>query len=570
MNIYINPEKSPAAIQAKATGSPISGLRFKRGANLNLSVVILGSTSASKLRFGIKAKGDYEGALLAYAAADNGITEADGTRFELSLAVSSEALNEAFNVGSGNAATAASISAVAEFAWQENGAERLSDTINTTLLNDIIRLATEAPEAAAGEYPAPDLVATKSWVNQLKASAAKAGLVLLEADAIIEGDHTAVALTAAGTIAIPLATASESGTVILGTDTPITGRNVLPVGKDASGKLAVNACGLSAFDSAKKAGFLGTEEEWVASLKGEQGEQGIQGNPGKDADIDEIVKRAVSEVTTAGTETRHSFTTTGADNAEFYWCEMSSAHVPTGQLTSLAVQCRNAAGKSMTTAACYLGVWEMDDSGTPILLGVSSNAATQTVGQPTRWSFDSIPLSGRAIRICLLPTQEADWLAGNLCFGARVSPCADSCCMVLTTPQAYLPQIEFTYEATLPRFAHVDHVSDESLHITEEERTRWDEINPTNQDACMYAIFWSQDASGNPITLNEILTAEDWSFLFTMPSLLSGSFALPLGEYALLVCRGNDAWNGNDLMLASGSCLSKFNHARYFNFPFGQ
>ena len=153
MNIYINPEKSPAAIQAKESGSPISGLRFKRGANLNLSVVVLGCTSASKLRFGIKAKGDYEGALLAYAEANNGITTDEGTRFELSLHVSSEALNNAFAVGSGNAATAATLSAVAEFAWQEDGAERLTDTINTTLLNDIIRLATEAPEAAAGEYP---------------------------------------------------------------------------------------------------------------------------------------------------------------------------------------------------------------------------------------------------------------------------------------------------------------------------------------------------------------------------------------------------------------------------------
>ena len=104
MNIYINPEKSPAAIQAKASGSPISGLRFKRGANLNLSVVVLGCTSASKLRFGIKAKGDYEGALLVYAAADNGITDEDGTRFELSLAVSSEALNACASASSATSA----------------------------------------------------------------------------------------------------------------------------------------------------------------------------------------------------------------------------------------------------------------------------------------------------------------------------------------------------------------------------------------------------------------------------------------------------------------------------------
>ena len=145
MNIYINSEKSPAAAQAKATGSPVSSLRLKRGANINLSVVILGSSGASKLRFGIKAKGNYEGALLAYAGASNGITTDEGTRFELSLHVSSEALNNALAVDSGNATAAASIPAVAEFAWQENGAERLSDTINTTLLNDIIRPSTDAP-----------------------------------------------------------------------------------------------------------------------------------------------------------------------------------------------------------------------------------------------------------------------------------------------------------------------------------------------------------------------------------------------------------------------------------------
>lgn len=183
MNIYINPEKSPAAVQAKASGSLVSSLRLKRGANLNLSVIVLGCSTASNLRFGIKAKGDYEGSLLAYAEATTGQATDEGMKFDLSLAVTSVALNEAFNVGSGNDTTAATIPAVAEFAWQEDGAERLTDTINTTFLNDIIRLATEAPEAAAREYPAPDLVATKSWVNPLKASAAQAGLVLLEADA---------------------------------------------------------------------------------------------------------------------------------------------------------------------------------------------------------------------------------------------------------------------------------------------------------------------------------------------------------------------------------------------------
>ena len=98
MNIYINSEKSPAAVQAKATGSPVSSLRLKRGANLNLSVVVMGSTTACNLRFGIKAKGDYEGSLLAYAEAATGQSTEEGMKFDLCLSVASVALNEAFDV----------------------------------------------------------------------------------------------------------------------------------------------------------------------------------------------------------------------------------------------------------------------------------------------------------------------------------------------------------------------------------------------------------------------------------------------------------------------------------------
>ena len=534
MNIYINPEKSPAAIQAKASGSPISGLRFKRGANLNLSVVVLGCTSASKLRFGIKAKGDYEGALLVYASADNGITEEDGTRFELSLAVSSEALNTAFNVGSGNAATAASISAVAEFAWQENGAERLTDTINTTLLNDIIRLATDVPEAAAGEYPAPDLVATKSWVNSKQA------------------------------------TADTSGFVMLGTDETISGKQVRPVGKAANGGLAVDVSGASAYEIAVANGFSGSESAWLESLKGERG---TKGEAGKDADMDEMVSRAVTEITTAGTETKHSTTATGTDNAEFYWCEMNASHIPTGKLTSLAIQCRSASGKTMTTSACYLGIWELDDAGEPVLLGVSSNAAVQTIGQATDWAFDNIPLSGRAIRICLLPTQEAEWLAGNLCFGARVSPCADSCCMVSTTSQAYLPQIEFTYEATLPRFAHVSHVSDTNVHISNDERQKLDEIAPCDRDGCKYALYLSCALDGTFTKVRDLISDDEMQSLSSHLAMNASTagWACTLGEYAVLVYKPRGDWNGNDFLLDAGYLLNeKFNLVRYFNFPFGQ
>ena len=499
MNIYINSEKSPAAVQAKATGSPVSSLRLKRGANLNLSVVVMGSTTACNLRFGIKAKGDYEGSLLAYAESATGQLSDEGMKFDLSLAVTSVALNNAFAVGSGNAATAATLSAVAEFAWQDDGAERLSDTINTTLINDIIRLASDAPEAAAGEYPSPDLVATKSWVNQLKASAAKAGLVLLEADAIIEGEHTAVALTAAGTIAIPLATASESGTVILGTDTPISGRNILPVGKDSSGKLAVSADGLSAFDSAKKAGFVGTEEEWVASLKGEQGEQGEpgpQGEPGETPSAADVANAAIDILAEPISVDIEYSTCSGNDNASFLWAQIDSTHLKSGVLSAITMPCRTNTTGSICTTPVYLSIWQRMQPGDTEFtwIGTSSNTAAQSVGLSSRWEFDNLELNGEDIRICPVNDAELHW-DETYVLGGRAIACNDTAssgCRIFssTANSNHLVELHFEMNELHQRFTPGIHSNDNTIHLTPTEHAELSQLL-ANKDALL-ALLASQ------------------------------------------------------------------------------
>ncbi len=450
MNIYINPEKSPAAIQAKASGSPISGLRFKRGANLNLSVVVLGCTSASKLRFGIKAKGDYEGALLVYAAADNGITEEDGTRFELSLAVSSEALNAAFNVGSGNAATAASISAVAEFAWQENGAERLTDTISTTLLNDIIRLATDAPAAAAGEYPAPDLVATKSWVNSKQA------------------------------------TADSAGFVMLGTDETISGKQVRPVGKAANGGLAVDVSGASAYEIAVANGFIGTEAAWLESLKGErgakgeQGEQGIQGEQGEPgevtpADVDAAVHKALYE---EQYETHTS--TVGTTDINCRWAQLSLAHCPPGgNLKSVTIPCRATGNSDMTTTAAYLGIFEENASGNFVHIATSVNTVEQKVGQDSVWQFEETVLSGTKIRLCLMASRTSTALNTSLVLSGRgVNKDTDGCYLINTSGsnENYLIAATFTLGIPGALFTPASHETDTQSHLSAEDRAFFNEL----------------------------------------------------------------------------------------------
>ena len=99
MDIFINTDKSPALIQAKATGSPLSAFKVKRGAVVPLSVTVLDTQTATGLRMGIKTKGNYEGDLLILAEADSGTQTESGTRFDLKLIASSLALNDALLVG---------------------------------------------------------------------------------------------------------------------------------------------------------------------------------------------------------------------------------------------------------------------------------------------------------------------------------------------------------------------------------------------------------------------------------------------------------------------------------------
>lgn len=384
MNIYINSEKSPAAVQAKATGSPVSSLRLKRGANLNLSVVVMGSTTACNLRFGIKAKGDYEGSLLAYAEATTGQATDEGMKFDLSLAVTSVALNNAFAVGSGNAATATTLSAVAEFAWQDDGAERLSDTINTTLLNDIIRLATEAPEAAAGEYPSPDLVATKSWVNSKQA------------------------------------TADTSGFVMLGTDETISGKQVRPVGKAANGGLAVDVSGASAYEIAVANGFSGSEAAWLETLKGERGTKGETGDQGESgASAYELwleegnagdKKDFFADLGTSALTTLYeSPSGTAIDNANVYGFGMVMKN--RGRIQALSTQCRTSGTPAPANTEILVKVWIKDSSGNKALLATSTNYQQHSVGDTMRWIFD--PFEVEAGDMLLVTFHTSDYAEGT-------------------------------------------------------------------------------------------------------------------------------------------------------------
>ena len=398
MDIFINSEKSPALIQAKATGSPLSGFKVKRGAVVPLSVTVLGAQNATGLRMGIKAKGHYEGDLLILAEAPAGSQTELGTRFDLSLVASSLALNDALDVGEGKESSPATLAAMTEFAWMENGETRLSDTLQTTIINDIIRLATDAPEAATGEYPAPDLVATKSWVNSKQA------------------------------------TADAAGFVMLGTDEPVSGKNVRPVGKSSSGGLAVDVSGLSAYDIAVANGFVGTEAAWLDSLKGERGSKGEPGETGERGSSayelwqeegntgDE--KAFFAALGTSALATMYqSPPGVATDNANVYGFGMVMKH--RGTVLALSTQCRTGGSAAPANTDILAKVWKKDSSGNKSLLATSTNYQQHNVGQTLRWVFAPFEVaSGDMLLVTFHTNDYADgtqYAAGHQCCFAVTS-----------------------------------------------------------------------------------------------------------------------------------------------------
>ena len=442
MDIFINSEKSPALIQAKATGSPLSGFKVKRGAVVPLTVTVLGAQNATALRMGIKAKGNYEGDLLILAEAESGTQTELGTRFDLSLVASSLALNDALDVGEGKESSPATLAAMTEFAWMENGETRLSDTLQTTIINDIIRLATDAPEAATGEYPAPDLVATKSWVNSKQASADAAGFVML------------------------------------GTDEPVSGKNVRPVGKSSSGGLAVDVSGLSAYDVAVANGFVGTEAAWLASLKGERGSKGEQGEPGErgasayelwqeEGNIGDEKAFFAALGTSALATMYQSPPGVATDNANVYGFGMVMKH--RGTVLALSTQCRSGGSAAPANTDILAKVWKKDVSGNKSLLATSTNYQQHNVAQTLRWVFEPFEVaSGDMLLVTFHTNDYADgtqYAAGHqCCFAVTSTSEPESGCIGGDGQWQYTNLIPlYTWEI------QVRHAADFISHLTADE-----------------------------------------------------------------------------------------------------
>ena len=477
MDIFINTDKCPASVQSKSTGSPLTALRVKRGAVVPLAITVLGSQSASNLRMGIKAKGNYEGELLILAEADSGTQTELGTRFDLKLIASSLALNDALDVGEGSSSPPATLAAMTEFAWLEDGETHLSDTLLTTIINDIIRLATDAPEAAAGEYPAPDLVATKSWVNSKQA------------------------------------TADAAGFVMLGTDELISGKNARPVGKTSSGGLAVDVSGMSAYDVAVANGFVGTEVAWLASLKGERGakgEQGEQGIPG--------IQGAQGEQGIPGASAYQMAVANGYEGSEVEWLSTLGIEVlyekrtiapatgeesdydaygfglimvESGLMQSLTAECR-ANSANVGTEPVWCKIWKGDQ-----LVALSRNSQVHGAGKSLTWEFEPFVVeSGAEYKFLFYKSGTKDLTHFSTdfqgCFRVVRKNPSDGIGMIgaaggYATSGATEWQPVYKIVLMNPRYTPAAHSSDITLHLTAEEHAGLTQLL-ANKDALLALI----------------------------------------------------------------------------------
>lgn len=475
MQIYLNAEKSPAVVQAKATGVPISSIRLKRGAVVPVSVCIPGCADASLLRFGVKLYNHFEGGLVLLATADSPVSTPEGCRFDLQISVSSQELDAALAVS--EAQENAVIQAMGEFSWVENGETRLSETVKVALVNDIIRLSMLPPSALEGEYPSPELIASKGWVNALRAGADSFGLVMLEADAVLESDYSPVALTPSGALAVSRASVDSRGAVKLGTSACLMGHNVRPVGESAEGGLAVDVSGLSAYEIAKAHGFAGTEAQWLESLRGPKGAQGEKGETGglPEADIVALIAEASRPLP----ELLSVFTLQGNSNANWERCQFPALPILRGSLEAVSLPCRSS-GYVPTTAPVYLVVLEEAPSGSGnwVWRGTSEEALIQAAGETKTWRFTNTSLGGGAVQLFAAESvthSEQDASAVAATTSGRVISVPSSSMGCAKSPSGgwlnVLAEASFSVVNTPPApFAPFHHVEDSRLHLAGEER----------------------------------------------------------------------------------------------------
>lgn len=189
----------------------------------------------------------------------------------------------------------------------------------------------------------------------------------------------------------------------------------------------------------------------------------------------------VEEMVNAGlndTVTELHTTAAGSDNANFKWCQLAPTRILAGTVAAISMPCRTTASAQMTANPVYLSVFQLNAGGEYEHVATSENAVVQTIGQTSRWTFRKLQLTGRTTRLCPVPDPSTKW-TDKLVLGGRVTSVSgeDSKITPISGSGAYVAEAVLEYAHQEPKYATApaveSHVSDTAVHITEEERTTW-------------------------------------------------------------------------------------------------
>ena len=283
---------------------------------------------------------------------------------------------------------------------------------------------------------------------------------------------------------------------MLGTDEPISGKNIRPVGKTSSGGLAVDVSGMSAYDVAVVNGFVGSESAWLASLKGERGSKGEQGEPGESgaSAYDLWLEEGNSGDKTAFfadlgasalTSLYESPPGTATDNANVYGFGMVMKNK--GTVLALSTQCRTGGSAAPANTDILAKVWIKDTSGNKALLATSTNYQQHRVSETMRWEFEPFEVERGDMLLVTFHTRDYEdgtqYAAGHqCCFAVTSTSEPESGCIGGNGQWQYTNIVPlYTWEL------QVRHAADNVSHLTADEHAGLAQLL-ANKDALLALI----------------------------------------------------------------------------------
>lgn len=266
------------------------------------------------------------------------------------------------------------------------------------------------------------------------------------------------------------ATSDTYGIVKLGTASTIPASYTVPVGLNEDGGLSVSSENMSAYEIAKKNGFVGTEKEWLDSLKGEPGPGG--GSFNYDDLTDEEKAELVAPALDALDGEKYTSITVAPAVGDFSAVRLGSTVVPHNvELGSVSIKALNA----MTTPL-YLVAFVKTDQGAVVSTHISSRSLTWAVEDDVTWDFPEAIVIPDNNYVELYLCLELDDILftyvvrpGNYKFKAAYNSAIVSNCAVRYENRWYDRVVPVTFYTKA-------HANDYSLHLTPTDRDSVDSL----------------------------------------------------------------------------------------------